>query len=107
MRIAGLLRPLGVSYEGNVNTGGADIGPLHALGVPVFELQHDAAKYFEIHHTDADRIDRINPRDLAFNVAAYATVAWALADGPALARGERQWPTPQEGVHPCEWQSVP
>jgi hypothetical protein len=107
MRIADLLRPLGVPYEGNVTGGGADIGPLHALGVPVLELQHDASKYFEIHHTDADRIDRIDPRSLAFNVAAYATVAWALADGPALARGERQWPTPQEGVHPCEWKAVP
>jgi hypothetical protein len=96
-----------VPYEGNVTGGGADIGPLHALGVPVFELQHDASKYFEIHHTDADRIDRIDPRSLAFNVAAYATVAWALADGPALAHGEREWPTPQEGVHPCEWKAVP
>jgi len=107
MRIADLLRPLGVPYEGNANTGGADVGPLHQLGVPVFELQHDASRYFEIHHTDADRIDRIDPRSLAFNVAAYATVAWALADGPVLEHGERQWPTPQEGVHPCEWKAVP
>ena len=107
MRIADLLRPLGVRYEGNANAGGADIGPLHERGVPVFELQHDAAAYFEIHHTDADRIDRIDPRNLAFNVAAYATVAWGLADGPPLARTERIWPVPQEGVHPCEWRAVP
>jgi hypothetical protein len=73
----------------------------------MFELQHDASKYFEIHHTDADRIDRVSPQDLAFNVAAYATVARALADGPDLAQFERAWPSPDENVHPCEWQAVP
>jgi hypothetical protein len=107
LRMAQWLRPLGVTYAGNATGGGADIGPLRSLGVPVFELQHDASKYFEIHHTDADRIDRVDPRNLAFNVAAYATVAYALAEGPALARVERTWPAPQENVHPCEWKPVP
>ena len=107
LRIADFLRPLGVPYEGNDTGGGADIGPLREAGVPVFELQQDASKYFEIHHTDADRIDRIDPRDLAFNVAAYATVAWALAEGPSLARLERTWPAARETVHPCEWKAVP
>jgi carboxypeptidase Q len=106
MRTAHLLRPLGVRFHGNVAGGGADIGPLRELGVPVFELQHDASKYFEIHHTDADRIDRVDPRALAFNVAAYATVAWALADGADLAQAERSGPAPQETVHPCEWKPV-
>jgi hypothetical protein len=101
------LQPLGIRYEGNVTSGGADIGPLRELGVPVFELQHDASKYFEIHHTDADRIDRVGPQDLAFNVAAYATVARSLADGSELAQSERSWPAPAENVHPCEWKAVP
>lgn len=107
MNLAQWLQPLGIRYEGNVTGGGADIGPLRELGVPMFELQHDASKYFEIHHTDADRIDRVDPRDLAFNVAAYATVARALAEGPALAQGERSWPAPDENVHPCEWKPAP
>jgi hypothetical protein len=107
MRMADWLQPLGIRYESNVTGGGADIGPLRELGVPVFELQHDASKYFEIHHTDADRVDRVSPQDLAFNVAAYATVARALADGPEFAQSERNWPAPQENVHPCEWKAVP
>jgi hypothetical protein len=107
MRMADWLRPLGIRYESNVTGGGADLGPLRELGVPMFELQHDASKYFEIHHTDADRIDRVIPQDLAFNVAAYATVARALADGPGLAQSARTWPAPQENVHPCEWKAVP
>lgn len=107
MQTARLLQPLGIRYEGNVTSGGADIGPLRELGVPMFELQHDASKYFEIHHTDADRIDRVDAQALAFNVAAYATLAWALADGPDFAHAARSWPAPQETVHPCEWKPVP
>ena len=103
IRMADLLRPLGVPYQSNDGDGGADIGPLHDRGVPIFGLQHDASKYFEIHHTEADRIDRVAPADLAFNVAAYATVAWALADGPALSRGERTWPEAESSARPCEW----
>lgn len=102
--VARLLEPLGVPYTSNDTGGGADIGPLRERGVPVFELQQDASKYFEIHHTEADQIDRVDPRDLAFNVAAYATVAWALAEGPELKQLSRTWPTAVETVHPCEWQ---
>ena len=72
--------------------------------VPAFALRHDASKYFEIHHTDADRLDRVDASDLAFNVAAYATVAWALADGPTrFAPLDRTWPTVTSGVQACEW----
>jgi len=102
-RIADLLAPLGIPFTSNDTGGGADISTLSHRGVPVFELQQDASKYFEIHHTDADRLDRVDPKDLAFNVAAHATVAWALADGPELEKLERTWPEPGEGVHPCEW----
>ncbi len=104
IRIATLLEPLGVPFTSNDTGGGADIGPLRERGVPVFELQHDASKYFEIHHTEADQLDRVDRRDLAFSVAAYATVAWALAEGPALRQLSRTWPAPVDSVHPCEWQ---
>ena len=104
IRIAGLLAPLGVPFTSNDTGGGADLGPLRDRGVPMFELQHDASGYFEIHHTDADRLDRVSPADLAFNVAAYATVAWGLADAPEpFTPLSRTWPAPSEGVHPCEW----
>lgn len=105
LRVAQWLAPLGIPFAGNETDGGADLGPLRERGVPVFELVHDASKYFEIHHTDADRLDRVDARDLAFNVAAYATLAYALADLPApLARADRTWPEPREGVQACEWQ---
>jgi hypothetical protein len=105
LRIGRLLAPLGITFEGNDASGGADIGPLRERGVPVFELQQDASKYFEIHHTAADLMDRVDGRDLAFNVAAYATVAWGLAEeAPRLAWNSRKWPAAQDSVHACEWQ---
>jgi hypothetical protein len=105
LRLSQWLAPLGIAYASNDTGGGADISPLKARGVPVFELQHDASKYFEIHHTDADRLDRVDPNDLAFNVAAYATLVYALADLPGeLARRNRAWPEPADSVHACEWQ---
>ncbi len=104
VRMADLLAPLGVPFTSNDSGGGADIGPMRERGVPAFELQHDASKYFEIHHTDADRLDRVDASDLAFNVAAYATVAWALAEQPArFAPLDRTWPAVSGGVQACEW----
>ncbi len=104
VRMAGLLAPLGVPFTSNDSGGGADIGPMRERGVPAFELQHDASKYFEIHHTDADRLDRVDALDLAFNVAAYATVGWALAEQPArFAPLDRTWPAVSGGVQACEW----
>jgi len=104
IRLADLLAPLGIPFRGNTTGGGADTGPLGDRGVPLFELQHDASRYFDIHHTDADRIDRVSVKDLGFNVAAYATLAYALADAPErFTRLPRHWPAPRADVHPCEW----
>ena len=102
-----MLAPLGIAFTSNDTYGGADVGPLRERGVPIFDLRHDSTGYFQIHHTDADLLDRVDARDLAFNVAAYATVAWALADGPELQRLDRTWPEASEGVNPCEWRPTP
>ena len=104
VRIADLLAPLGVPFMRQRQPGGADIGPLRELGVPVFELQHDASKYFEIHHTDADRLDRIDPRrpgvqrgGLRYGrVGARAAALAIRAARPDLAARD-------SGVHACEW----
>jgi hypothetical protein len=104
IRIADLLAPLGLPFRSNEASGGADLGPLRERGVPVFDLQHDASKYFEIHHTMADTLDRVEAKDLAYNVTAYATVAWALAESERrFAPLPRSWPEPSDTVHPCEW----
>ncbi len=78
--IAELLAPLGIEYENNEARGGADLSPLRPHGVPLFDLPQDASRYFDLHHTDNDTFDKIDPEQLAQNVAAYATLAYILAE---------------------------
>jgi carboxypeptidase Q len=60
--------------------GGADIGPLTKQGVPGFSPIQDNRTYFHYHHTAADTLDKIVPRELAENAAVVAVTAYALAN---------------------------
>jgi carboxypeptidase Q len=64
------------------NGGGADIGPLMRAGVIGASLDVDGTHYFDIHHTPADTLDKIDPQDLAYCVAAMAVLAYTVADMP-------------------------
>jgi hypothetical protein len=80
--IARVLQPIGIELGDNETSGGADLRPLRPLGVPVFTLQHDATKYFEVHHTANDTLERVDRAELDQSVAAYAATAWLLAQSP-------------------------
>ena len=85
--LARLLEPLGIEYQSNEARGGADLGPLREHRVPFFDLPQDATRYFDYHHTANDTFDKVDPRQLAQNVAAYAVVAWVAAEhAPGLGR---------------------
>jgi carboxypeptidase Q len=60
--------------------GGADIGPIMQLGVPGMGLLVDGTKYFWYHHTEADTIDKLDPREMAMCVATMAVMAYVVAD---------------------------
>jgi carboxypeptidase Q len=64
------------------NGGGSDIGPIMRDGVIGASLDVDGSHYFDIHHTQADTLDKIDPRDLALCVATMAVVAYTVADLP-------------------------
>lgn len=79
--LAGLLQPLGISYDPlRLARGGADLGQMHSLGMPVIDLLQDANRYFDIHHTANDTLDKANEDDLRQNVAAWVTLAWFMAN---------------------------
>jgi carboxypeptidase Q len=60
--------------------GGADIGPsVQAANIPAMSLEVDG-DYFLIHHTAADTIERIDPKDMARASAAIAVMAYVVAD---------------------------
>ena len=59
---------------------GADIGPMTAKGVPSFAPWFDTRTYFNYHHTAADTLDKVNPKELAENGAVMAVLAYGLAN---------------------------
>lgn len=76
-----VLYPIGVLRSNVPETeGGADIGPIVQAGVPVFGLKQDGLRYFDLHHTADDTLDKIDPVQLRQNVAAWAGLVWLVAD---------------------------
>jgi Zn-dependent M28 family amino/carboxypeptidase len=80
--IASALKPLGVAPGDNAAGGGADVGPLKAKGVPVFDLSQDGSDYFDLHHTPDDTLDKIDREQLKQNVAAWAVTLYLLSELP-------------------------
>ena len=79
--LASLLRSVGVRRI-EPGHGGADIGPMAPAGVPQIGLNVDNRTYFDIHHTEADTLDKVDPAQLADDVAAIAVLAYIAADMP-------------------------
>ncbi len=59
---------------------GADISPLEDHGTPCLGLVPDGSRYFDVHHSQADTIDKIDPTHLQKNAAALALMAYLLAE---------------------------
>ena len=78
-QIAPLLKRVGADSIG-ANGGGADIGPIMKDGVPGAGHNVDGTRYFWYHHTEADNVDKLDPREVAMNVAAMAVLAYVVAD---------------------------
>ena len=75
---APLFEELGASNIGK-GWGGADISPLTNDGVLSLSVRPDASHYFDLHHSPADTIDKIDPENLQRNAAAMGLMAYLLA----------------------------
>ncbi len=60
--------------------GGADISPLKKRGVPVFGLATISHRYFDMHHSRRDKLEAVNPRELALGAVAVAYLAQVLSE---------------------------
>jgi carboxypeptidase Q len=80
--IASLLR--GVGADAIVpGGGGADINPsTREARIPALALAVDESKYFLIHHTPADTVDKIDAVEMAKCAAAIAVMTYVVADLP-------------------------
>ncbi len=77
--VADLLQASGAGTLRNAEEGGQDLIPLNVMGVPAFAPLQDTRKYFEFHHTAADTLDKVDPKELRENVAVVSVLAYALA----------------------------
>jgi Zn-dependent M28 family amino/carboxypeptidase len=78
--VARVLQASGAGLLQSRDEVGADIDPLRKRGVPNFSPIQDSRFYFNYHHTAADTLDKIVPRELAENAAISAVLAYALAN---------------------------
>ena len=81
--IAKVLEPLGIARGNNTARGGPDLKYLREMGVPIVSLLQDGQDYFDFHHTADDTFDKIAPRALDQNVAAYAAFMYLVAETTA------------------------
>jgi Iap family predicted aminopeptidase len=60
--------------------GGADIAPLTETGVLSMSVRPSGEHYFDLHHSPADTIEKIDPAHLQKNAAVMALMAYLLAE---------------------------
>jgi carboxypeptidase Q len=78
--ILAILQKSGAGGTNFVEHVGADIEPIEKAGVPAFSPIQDSRFYFNYHHTAADTLDKVVPKELAENSAAVVVWAYALAN---------------------------
>ena len=82
-RLAEAVARFGVAGSREVASGGADINVVREQGGAIIDLQQDGTRYFDLHHTPDDTLDKIDPAQLRQNVAVYTQVVGILANEAA------------------------
>ena len=82
---AALLSPIGADTM-IAGFSGEDVQALKSAGVPLFGVMLDLEHYFDVHHSAADTLEKIDPVHLQQAVAALATFSFVLADRPGAWR---------------------
>ena len=86
-RLQAVLAPLGIVPGALVEAGGSDIGPmLRENKQPGVALNQDGTHYFDVHHSAADTLDKVDPEALRQNVAAWTAMLAVLSGGIAAER---------------------
>lgn len=75
------LAPLGIVKNDKGEADGTDVGPAIAAGAPWISLGQDGIRYFDIHHTPDDTLDKVDPEALKQNVAAWTAMLAVLSGG--------------------------
>ncbi|MCL4672394.1 MAG: M20/M25/M40 family metallo-hydrolase [Sphingomonadaceae bacterium] len=81
-RIVKAVARFGVSGGTGVASGGADINIVRDQKSAIIDLRQDGTRYFDLHHTANDTLDKIDPVQLRQNVAVWTQVVGILANEP-------------------------
>lgn len=60
--------------------GGVDIAPLAGPGTILVSLVPDSQRYFDVHHSGTDTLDKVHPRELQLGANAMALLAYLLSE---------------------------
>ncbi|WP_338077270.1 M20/M25/M40 family metallo-hydrolase [Chryseobacterium taklimakanense] len=72
-----LFLPYGI-YDFEKRHSGVDIGPLKQIGVPLAGLFPDPQRYFDIHHTHEDTLDKVNRRELLMGATVLTQLVYMI-----------------------------
>ena len=90
-RVSAALAPMGIVTGTGKAGGGTDVEPIIAAQkLAVIDLQQDGTRYFDLHHTPDDTLDKIDPAQLEQNVAAWAAVLGVVANEPGAIAGQAE-----------------
>lgn len=80
-RIASKLASLGITRGKDPASGGADVAAIIAAqDLAVIDLQQDGTRYFDLHHTPDDTLDKVDPEQMRQNVVAWTMVLEEVAN---------------------------
>lgn len=79
-RIAAALAPLGIARGDGKAGGGPDVDQWVKHGVAAIDLGQDGTRYFDLHHTPDDTLDKVDLNALRQNVAAWTAMLSLAAD---------------------------
>ena len=80
-KVLELLKPIGAD-RATTEYSGADVSKLKPTGTACMGLKVDGRLYFNTHHTAADTVDKVNPKELTDCVITVAVAAYVIADLP-------------------------
>ena len=72
----GLLQPFGLEFTKGGS--GADIGPMKGQKFLMAGLKPDSQRYFDFHHTELDKIEGVNRRELELGAASITALIYLI-----------------------------
>ncbi|MEL7446663.1 MAG: M20/M25/M40 family metallo-hydrolase [Pseudomonadota bacterium] len=80
VKLASAVARFGVANSSIKASGGADLNIARDQKTAIIDLQQDGTRYFDLHHTPDDTLDKIDIEQLRQNVAVWTQVVGILAN---------------------------